>query len=126
MGPVVKYLLDSVILIDHFNGIQAATQFIGDHASESALSVITRAEVLVGFDADTAPLALSLLDLISTLPFTRDEVDLTARLRRSHRWRLPDAIQAAIAYHNKLTLVTRNTKDYQPGGELEVLIPYVL
>ncbi|MDN5849370.1 MAG: hypothetical protein L0H63_06965 [Nitrococcus sp.] len=60
MGLAVKFLLDSVIRIDHFNGIRIATQFIGDHASESALSVITRAEVLAGFDADATGLSLNL------------------------------------------------------------------
>jgi predicted nucleic acid-binding protein len=42
------------------------------------------------------------------------------------RWKLPDAIQAAIARAHGLTLVTRNTRDFQPGGDPEVLIPYEL
>jgi len=58
----VRLLLDSVILIDHFNGIEAATSFLGDHSSEAALSVITRAETLAGFDEHSAALALDLLN----------------------------------------------------------------
>ena len=38
----MRYLLDSVILIDHFNGIERATEFLGSEAGECAISVITR------------------------------------------------------------------------------------
>lgn len=122
----VRLLLDSVILIDHFNGIEAATSFIGDHSSEAALSVITRAETLAGFDEHSAALALDLLNVFVTLPVTVDTADAAARLRRSQRWKLPDAIQAAIAIENGLTLVTRNTRDFQPGGHPEAIIPYTV
>jgi predicted nucleic acid-binding protein len=44
-------LIDSVILIDHLNGIDKATHFLsGLSTNETAISVITRAEVLVGVD----------------------------------------------------------------------------
>jgi hypothetical protein len=50
-----RYLLDSVIVIDHLNGISAATAFLREQFSVCAISVITRAEVLAGFDvADRA------------------------------------------------------------------------
>lgn len=122
----MRYLLDSVILIDHFNGVAAATGFLDRYAAEAALSVITRAEVLAGFDDDTALLAIRLLDAFPTLPMTAEIADEAARLRRSVRWKLPDAIQAAIALAHGLTLVTRNTRDFQPGGDPEVLVPYEL
>jgi predicted nucleic acid-binding protein len=120
----VKYLLDSVILIDHFNGISAATAFIDRHGTDSALSVITRAEVLAGFDDESESLATRLLDCFPTLPMTVETADAAARLRRTERWKLPDAIQAAIARAHGLILVTRNSRDFQPGGDPEVLIPY--
>ena len=123
----VRYLLDSVIVIDHFNGIAAATQFLQDHGAECALSVITRAEVLVGFTDDTEALAMEFLDAFPALPVTREIADQAARLRRSQRWRLPDAIQAAIALSSDLVLVTRNTRDFHDGdGGLAVLEPYRL
>ena len=122
----MRYLLDSVILIDHFNGVTAATAFLGRHGAESAVSVITRAEVLAGFDHDAALLAIRLLDAFPALPLTVEIADDAARLRRGSRWKLPDAIQAAIARAHGLTLVTRNTRDFQPGGDPEVLIPYRL
>ena len=122
----MKYLLDSVILIDHFNGVAAATGFLGHHGADSAVSVITRAEVLAGFDDDAVSLAIRLLDAFPTLPVTVEIADEAARLRRSVHWKLPDAIQPALARMHGLTLVTRNTRDFQPGGDPEVLIPYRL
>ena len=122
----MKFLLDSVIVIDHLNGIEAATGFIADHATSSALSVITRAEVLAGCGKTSEVPVMNLLNQFPTLPMTTEIADAAARLRRSERWKLPDAIQAAIAIGHQLTLVTRNTRDFQPGGQPEVLTPYAL
>ena len=122
----MKWLLDSVILIDHFNGVDPATRFIADEHTDIALSPVTRAEVLTGFPDDHRPLATELLDQFQTLPIAAAEADLAARLRRSEGWRLPDALQAAIARHNMLVLVTRNTKDFPPGRYDFVRVPYSL
>lgn len=43
----MRYLLDSVIVIDHFNGINLATIFLSEQGKECALSVIARAEVVI-------------------------------------------------------------------------------
>lgn len=48
----LKYLLDSVIVIDHLSGDCKATDFMASHGQASAISVITRAEVLAGTGAD--------------------------------------------------------------------------
>lgn len=120
----MKYLLDSVIVIDHFNGIEAATRFLRQHGGECALSVITRAETLTGFNPEEEATALELLDIFPTLPVTRNIADHAARLRRDEGWKLPDAIQAAIAIQHELTLVTRNTRDFRDGGKLQIATPY--
>jgi predicted nucleic acid-binding protein len=122
----LRYLADSVILIDHFNGIGPATDFLSAHASECALSVISRAETLAGFDDDGHALACELLDLFATLPMTADVADRAAVLRRRNRWKLPDAIQAAFAIEHELALVTRNTRDFGACTEPAVRIPYQL
>lgn len=125
VGPAgLKYLLDSVVLIDHLNGVKAATEFLADHGKACAISVITRAEVMAGFDEGSATLARELLDAFASLPVTAEVADRAAALRRSHRWKLPDALQAAIALQHDLVLVTRNTRDFSPGGRPEVLVPY--
>ena len=122
----MKWLLDSVILIDHFNGIGPATRFLDEEGMDIALSPVTRAEVLTGFSEYHRPFAANLLDQFPTLPITAAEADLAARLRRSEGWRLPDALQAAVARHNVLDLVTRNTKDFPPERYDFVTVPYVV
>ena len=122
----MRWLLDSVILIDHFNGIDSATGFIADEREDIALSPITRAEVLRGFDEGQLPLARGLFDRFPTLPVTATEADLAASLRRSEGWRLPDALQAAVARCNGLRLVTRNTKDFPPDRYPFVEVPYAV
>lgn len=120
----MKILLDSVILIDHFNSHRAATAYLNLVQPEAAVSVVTRAEVLTGISPAEMPQALSVLDLFSLLDITKDIADLTARLRREYRWKLPDAFQAAIAQTHKLQLATRNTKDFDPARHAFVTIPY--
>jgi predicted nucleic acid-binding protein len=128
MGPSgrreLSLLLDSVILIDHFNGRPEATRYLAAVAGEAAVSVITRAEVLAGFDAGDAALAGAVLDRFPTLSLDPPVADLAARLRREHRWKIPDAIQAALARYHALTLVTRNTKDFPPDRFSFVTVPY--
>ena len=121
---MARYLLDSVIVIDHFNGVEAATDFLGPRGRDCVISVITRAETLAGFSSASEPLARELLDQFATVPVTVEVADVAARLRRTQGWKLPDAIQAAIAIQEGLTLVTRNTRDFKAGGPVTVETPY--
>ena len=122
----MKVLLDSVVLIDHLNGIAAATSYLGQVRGEAAVSVMTRAEVLCGLDAAAAELVRVLLDRFVTLPIEREAADLAANLRRTHRWRLPDAFQAALAQLHGLKLATRNTRDFPPERFDFVVVPYTV
>ncbi len=125
MERSLSYLLDSVILIDHFNGRPEATQFLLENR-QSAISVITRAEVLTGFDPVNEIPAKTFLNLFTTYQVTEEDADLAASLRREHRWKLPDALQAAVAINHQLTLATRNSKDFDPARHAFVIIPYTL
>ncbi len=122
----LSVLLDSVVLIDHFNGVQQATEYLAKVHRRSAVSVITRAEVLTGFDDAHKPAALSLLDALPTLGLDKATADLAAALRRRYGWKLPDAFQAALASISQLKLATRNTKDFPPARHDFVLVPYTL
>jgi predicted nucleic acid-binding protein len=120
-------LLDSVILIDHLNGISKATQFIlGLNPLQTAISVITRAEILAGLDEEGQPKVISLLDQYRLLIIDKPIADLSAQLRRKYGWKLPDAFQAALAQYHKRKLTTRNTKDFDPAKHHFVEIPYSL
>jgi predicted nucleic acid-binding protein len=124
---VLERLLDSVILIDHFNDITKATEFILDLDPEkTSVSVISRAEILVGFDKNSIEKAKLLLDQYRLLIIDKDIADSAAEVRRLYGWKLPDAFQAALAMHHKIKLSTRNTKDFDPEKHSFVEIPYKL
>jgi predicted nucleic acid-binding protein len=122
----LRFLLDSVILIDHFNGIPQATAYLSAMEGRLAISVITRAEVLAGFDRQAAKMAAMLLNRFPTLIIDKPVADVAARLHREFRWKMPDALQAAVAKHNRLRLVTRNTLDFPPSRHKFVTVPYAL
>jgi predicted nucleic acid-binding protein len=122
----MRVLLDSVIVIDHLNGIATATDYLRANIGNSAISVITRAEVLTGVEAERLSIIIQFLQQFPTLVMTVEIADLAAALRRQHRWRLPDAIQAAIAQFHQLTLATRNTCDFPPEVHTFVEVPYQL
>ena len=122
---MIERLLDSVILIDHFNGISKATRFIsGLDPSKTAISVISRAEILVGFDADSLEMPKALLDQFILFSIDKATADKAAALRREHGWKLPDAFQAALAVIAGVKLCTRNTKDFDPAAHPFVEVPY--
>ena len=120
-------LLDSVILIDHFNNISKATNFIlGLNPEKTSISVISRAEILVGFDENNIEKAKSLLDQYRILIIDKEIADRAAEIRREYGWKLPDVFQAALAIHHHIKLSTRNTKDFDPKKHSFVEIPYKL
>jgi predicted nucleic acid-binding protein len=124
---LIARLIDSVILIDHLNGLEPATHYVlALHPDETAISVITRAEILVGVAEADETLVKAFLDQFHLLAIDRLIADLAARLRRQHGWKLPDAFQAAFCVHHRLKLVTRNTKDFDPRQHDFVEVPYIL
>ncbi len=119
-------LLDSVILIDHFNGVPEATEYLRTMEGFCAISVITRAEVLTGFNSDGLRRALPLINRFPALEINGKTADLAATLRRSHKWKLPDAFQAALAQLHKMKLATRNHRDFPPEKFDFVIVPYLV
>jgi predicted nucleic acid-binding protein len=127
IASMIERLLDSVILIDHFNGISAATRFISElDPTRTAISVITRAEILVGFDEEGAEKPKALMDQFVLLSIGKEAADKAAALRRAYRWKLPDAFQAALAIAAGIKLSTRNTKDFDPDEYDFVEVPYLI
>lgn len=119
-------LLDSVILIDHFNGVPMATEYLRRVGGEAHVSAITRAEVLTGLEGSVRQLGARLLDCFSFVPIDREIADLAAELRHLHGWKLPDALQAASAVHHGLMLATCNTRDFEPARHPFVVVPYTV
>jgi predicted nucleic acid-binding protein len=124
---MLERLLDSVILIDHLNGIPQATEFllVLDPA-KTAISVVSYAEILTGLDEDGESKAMPLLSSFEILGIDTAVAEKAAALRRLHGWKLPDAFQAAIAILHGVKLCTRNTKDFNTWKHPFVEIPYFL
>ncbi len=124
---MLERLLDSVIIIDHLNGIEAATHFLlGLDPGKTAVSVITRAEILVGIEASDEKLVKAFLEQYRLLVIDKAVADLSAGLRKTYHWKLPDAFQAAISINHNIMLTTRNTKDFDPAKHDFIEIPYSL
>jgi hypothetical protein len=124
---MLERLLDSVILIDHFNNISQATKFIaGLDPAATAISVISLAEILVGFDREGGLKAKMLLDQFRLLPIDGPTAEEAAALRRRFGWKLPDAFQAALAIQHNIFLTTRNIRDFDPKKHSFIEIPYKL
>ena len=122
-----KYLVDKDVLIDHLNGVGKATAWLeGLVEGEAVISVITRAEVLSGASEQEKAKILLLLESYDCLVIQRHTADKAAELRRLKPWKLPDAFQAALCILGNLTLVTRNTDDFDPDRHGFVLVPYTL
>ena len=57
-------------------------------------------------------ISVCLIDLSDVLSLTETVVQKTIELRKSYHIKLPDAIIAATALVYKLTIITRNTADF--------------
>jgi predicted nucleic acid-binding protein len=104
---------DSIELIDRIN-----IQF----------SVITRIELLVWPKASDKQIII-LRDFIAAstvLDLTENTILHTIEIRKNFRLKLPDAIIAATALANNLTLITRNLSDFEKVAELNSINPYNL
>lgn len=118
-------ILDSVILIDYLNAIPQARTFV-DGLSDPCISVITVSEVLVGVSTPQHAPTWAFLQTFPILPIDTAIAIEAVHLRRQHRWKLPDALQAALATHHGITLATRNHKDFNPASFPNVLLPYTI
>jgi predicted nucleic acid-binding protein len=63
--------------------------------------------------------------LFEIIPLEAAIAETAVQIRRSHRLRLPDAIIWATAQVHEATLVTRNTRDFNPDWE-GIHLPYKL
>jgi predicted nucleic acid-binding protein len=122
----LNLLVDSVLLIDHLSGNTHATEFLAQNRHKASVSVITRAEVLVGAREHDIAAITRLLDALPTLGIDREAADSAATLRREHNLRLPDAFQAALAIQHGLRLATRDTRHLSQEVFPFVLVPYEL
>ena len=118
----MKGLLDTNILIDYLNGIEAARREIAAYSSPM-ISVITWMEVMIGAGREDEAAIRGFLSRFTLVPLSQQVAEITVELRRGRRLRLPDAIIWASARSEDALLVSRNSKDFPPD-EPGVRMPY--
>jgi hypothetical protein len=90
-----------------------------------AYSVITRLEVLgTRMAADHRSCAQAMLAVMDELPMDDPVVDLAIQLRSTVRIKTIDALIAATARCHDLTLITRNTKDFEAITGISLINPF--
>jgi hypothetical protein len=111
----MKALLDTNILIDYLNGIEAAKEEISRYET-AMISTITWMEVMVGATEEEETLIRAFLSRFVQLPVNSDIAERAVAIRRQTRMRLPDAIIWASAKSENALLVSRNSKDFPPNA----------
>lgn len=121
-------VLDTSILIDHLRGHVPATDFLDSlDDNETAVSVITEAEVLSGESCNDTVVRESIAQLLARwerLEVSHDIALQTGNIKRKYRLALPDALIAATALIHKTEVLTKNVKDFSKVEGLVVKAPY--
>jgi predicted nucleic acid-binding protein len=122
-------LFDTNILIDWSKGYAEALTELA-HWDNPAISVITWMELYGGADVDDVPrfddfmveFGLEIIEIDAAIMQASAEI-MSERRRLGPRIGLADAIIQATADVKKLTIITRNTKDFKGAN---VRVPYEL
>ena len=123
-----RYLIDTDVIIDISRRIAGAAKYV-DSLDGITISIITAHELIVGarnqrdvesIDAliRTLPVHAELGEQITTMAY-----ELLKRYAKSRGLRTFDALIAATAIQQSLTLVSRNRKHFEMISELDLEIP---
>ena len=115
---MTRILVDSDVLVDHLGGHR---RFVAG-TDELHVSAVTRAELFSGRGGEERRIR-RLLEAMVDIPVDAAIAERAGRLRRGTARRLPDALIAATALEHRLTLVTRNLRDFEGIRALRVRPP---
>jgi len=123
-----EYLIDTNTVIDYFaqqlppNAVSLIDNIIPH------ISVINRIELLGWPNATTADIAIltSFIDDCVVFELDEDVIVKTIEIRKHFKLKLGDAIIAATAFINNLTLLSRNLADFNKVTGLYVIDPHTL
>ena len=120
-----KYLIDTNSLIDAQSrklpekGLAFFADAINDYFT---VSFVTYIEFL-GYKAVTQA-NKDFIALATIIEIDKDIIDSCIELRKTSNIKLPDAIVAATALVNNLTIITNNEKDFENIQGLKFVNPY--
>jgi predicted nucleic acid-binding protein len=124
-----SYLIDTSAIIKYLNGSlpEAGLKFIDGIAdNDSSVSFISEIELQVWNPPNASDLGVYQLFVYQAEVIGIDDAIIaeTIRIRKSHKLKLPDALIAATASVNRLTLIADNDKDFGKVNGLQYLNPY--
>ena len=129
--PHAAALIDSDVLIDAARGYLEARAFLNDQnrTFHVQISTISAMELIVGCrNKIELSQTRRFLEPVRILPVDPNISDTAYSLIQtftlSHGLMIPDALIAATALENGLTLLTKNTRHFQMIPKLEVVRPY--
>lgn len=126
-----RYLFDTNILIYYFADTLPAAEIASVETilkTSFNISIITKIEFFgfEKFSPDNFSQELQFIRNANVIPLTDEIADITIDLRRKSRIKLPDAVIAATCLQDSLTLITRNTRDFQGITGLEIYNPFTV
>ncbi len=111
---MIKYLLDTNIIIYYLNDNKTAMEFIENHLQSSAISSITYLEVLVfSYEEDEDKKVRDFLELFTIYDVDRKIINRAIKTYRNKKVKMADNLIGSTAKEHNLTLVTRNVNDFQ-------------
>ena len=120
-----SFLIDTNVIIDFSNGIfsEKSKNFVADILNrEPIISAVTQIELL-GFSIVSPPIE-KFVRYTTIVGINDSVIERTIAIRKHCRIKLPDAIIAATAWTNNLTLLTRNIADFRNIENLNVVNPH--
>jgi predicted nucleic acid-binding protein len=116
-GGVADVLVDTDVFIDHLRGAFE----LKPGRNRLHYSVVTRAELFAGNSA--TDLVTRLLGPFRELTVDRVVAERAGRIVREFQLRMPDALIAATALESRLSVMTRNRKDFDKVRGLRIRTP---
>jgi len=123
-----RYLTDTNTIIDYLeNKLPEKSAIIIDNI-DIQLSVISRIELLVWKKASIEQIEIleNFISISFVFGLNEDIILKSIEIRKKYGLKLPDAIIAATAVVNNLTLITRNVHDFEKVVQLRQVDPYLL
>jgi toxin FitB len=116
------YLIDTNILSDYIKGaLPQKTRNVLRKQSIIRISFITKIELLCWKEHEDV--IKNFISICSVENITEEIINKCISIRRSYAIKLPDAIIAATAISENLTLITGNSKDFKAVRGLKILKP---
>ena len=123
-----RYLIDSNAIIDFCNGKLPTNGRNFMMGVSPEISIITNIELFA--TKNISPEEYELLEKFVAFSVkhdvNKDLIDTTIMIRYTYKIKLPDAIIAATALFYNLTLISRNSKDFDGIDGLEFINPHTI